>query len=62
MNKKMTVVWSICLGVISFITVIIAISRIRDVGLPDDVIRVMGIIDMIALPVLAFTSVKRLKK
>ena len=58
----MTVVWSICLGVISFITVIIAISRIRDVGLPDDVIRVMGIIDMIALPVLAFTSVKRLKK
>lgn len=40
--------------VISVITLVIAITRILDIAMPDMVIRVLGMMELIALPVFAF--------
>lgn len=43
-------------------TVILAGSKIIGIELPDIAVRIIGILDLIALPVLAYTTVKKLKK
>lgn len=61
-KSKILQVWGISLMVISVITLVIAITRILDIAMPDTLIRVLGIIELIALPVFAFTTVKRFKE
>ena len=57
MSKK-ACAWAISLLVISIVTLVIAFSNIFGVELPDVLKRVLGVIDLIALPVLAYSSVK----
>ena len=46
---------------IGIATFIIAVTNIIGVQLPDIVIRLLGIIELIALPVLVFTTIKKVK-
>ena len=62
MKKKNDLVWSISLLVIGIATIILAGTNIVGVELPDIAVRIIGVIELIALPVLAFTTVKKVKK
>ena len=57
-NKKLLFVWSISLLVIAGLTLVTSITNIIGISLPDTVVRIIGILDLIALPVLAFTTVR----
>lgn len=59
---KNDLMWSISLVIIGIATVILAGSNIIGLTLPDAAVRVLGIIDLIALPFLVFTTVKKAKK
>lgn len=62
MKTKNDLVWSISLMIIGIATFILAGSNIIGIELPDIVIRIIGTIDLIALPFLAYTTVKKLRK
>ncbi|MBR6627851.1 MAG: hypothetical protein IKL04_07740 [Lachnospiraceae bacterium] len=62
MKKKNDLVWSISLLVIGIATIILAGGHIIGIEMSDIAVRIIGVIDLIALPVLAFTTVKKVKK
>ena len=62
MRKKNDLVWSINLMIISIATFILAGSNIIGIELPDVAVRIIGIVDLIALPLLSYTTVKKVKK
>lgn len=62
MKKKNDLIWSFILLIIGVATVILAGSNIIEIELPDVVVRIIGIVDLIALPVLVYTTVKKIKK
>lgn len=62
MEKRNNLLWSLSLLVIGISTVILAGSNIIGIELPDIAVRIIGVIDLIALPVLAYTTVKKIKK
>ena len=62
MKKKIDLLWSISLMLIGVATFILAGSNIIGIELPDAIIRILGILDLAALPLLAYTTVKKAKK
>ena len=62
MKKKNDLLWSLSLMVIGIVTFILAGSNIVAIELPDVAVRVLGIIDLIAIPILAFSTMKKVKK
>ena len=62
MKKRNDLLWSLSLLVIGIATVILVGSNIIGIALPDIAVRITGVIDLIALPVLAYTTVKRIRK
>lgn len=62
MKKKNDLIWGFGLLIISVATIILAGSNIIGMELLDIVVRIIGIVDLIALPVLAYTTVKKVKK
>lgn len=62
MKKKNDLVWSISLILISIATIVLVGSNIVELKLPDVAVRIIGIIDIVALPFLVFSSIKKVKK
>ena len=62
MNKKNTRLWCLSLIVISVITIIWTVCNIIGIELSDMVIRVMGVLDICAIPALVYTSIKKKDK
>lgn len=62
MKKRNDLLWSISLLVIGIATIILSGSNIIGIELSDIVVRIVGVIDLLALPVLAYTTVKKFKK
>lgn len=62
MKKKNDLMWDFSLIIIGTATIILAGSNVIGLKLPDIAVRIIGIADLIALPVLAYTSVKKIKK
>ena len=62
MKNKNDLMWSISLMLIGLATIILAGSNIVGIELPDVVVRILGIIDLIALPFLAYSTVKKVKR
>lgn len=62
MKKKNDLMWGFSLLIIGVATIILAGSNVIGIELPDIAVRIIGIVDLIALPVLAFTTVKKVKK
>lgn len=61
-KDKIDLVWGICLIIIGLGTLIVSINNVFDLGFPDTMIRPIGIVDLITLPMLAFTTVRKLQK
>ena len=61
MKKRNDLLWSMSLLVIGIATVILAGSNIIGIALPDIAVRITGVIDLIALPVLAYTTVENFR-
>lgn len=57
-SVKPTKAWSISLLVIGICTLIISISNIIGAELPDMLKRILGVTELVSLPVLVYTSVK----
>ena len=62
MKKRNDLLWSISLLVIGLATIILTGLNIIGIDIPDIVVRIIGVIDLLALPVLAYTTVKKFKK
>lgn len=60
-SKRLNITWGISLSVIGIATLVFAGSSIIGFELPDTVKIIIGIIELIALPLLVFTTVKKLK-
>ncbi|MEG0894455.1 MAG: hypothetical protein RSE93_01980 [Oscillospiraceae bacterium] len=58
MAKKNTLLWSISLVVISIVTIIFSGSNIIGIELPDVIIRIFGILYIIAVPIFLYSSIK----
>lgn len=56
--KKMPVLWSVSLLTISVVTLVIAFSNIFGGELPDVLKIILGVIDIIAVFVLVYTSIR----
>lgn len=57
-KSKWLIVWSISLMVIAVCTLVRTIANIIGISLSDTTVRIIGILDLIALPVLALTTVR----
>lgn len=62
MKKKNDLLWAVSLVIVGIATVILVGSNIIGLMLPDVTVRVIGIIDLAALPFVAFSTVKKVKK
>ena len=62
MKKKNDLIWSISLMLIGIATFILAGANVVGMELPDVAVRILGIVDLIALPFLAYSTVKKVKK
>lgn len=59
--KKINVIWAISLFVIGVVAVVLAGANIIGIDLPDITIRVLGLCDLVSLPLLVYTTVKKVK-
>lgn len=62
MNKKKNLMWSLSLLVIGVSSIILNGSNILGLELPDMLTRILGIINLIAIPFLVYSTIKRFKK
>ena len=62
MKNKIDLIWGCSLLVIGIVTLILAGSGIIGINLPDAAVRILGIVDLAAIPFLAYTSVKKFRK
>ncbi len=62
MKKANDLIWGISLIIIGIATIILAGSNIIGIGLPVIMTRILGIADLIALPFLVYSTVKKAKK
>ena len=58
MEKKVRILWSVSLLIIGCVSFIIAVSNMASFDLPDIAKRVLGIIDLLSIPVLVYSSIK----
>ncbi|MBQ1518274.1 MAG: hypothetical protein IIZ53_00290 [Ruminococcus sp.] len=58
MEKKVRILWSVSLLFIACVTLIIAVSNMASLELPDIAKRILGIIDLLSIPVLVYSSIK----
>ena len=62
MKTRNDLLWSISLFVIGIATIILAGLKIVGVELPDVLIRIIGIVNLISLPVLTYNKVIKVKR
>lgn len=60
--KHVNRLWAICLLIIGIVTIILFGGRLLDVRLPDFLVRMLGVMDLIAMPIFIFASIKKFKE
>lgn len=60
-SKKINIMWSVSLIIIGVATIILAGANIIGIELPDIAARILGVLDLVSLPVLAFSTVKKVQ-
>ena len=60
--KLLNLLWGLSLAVIGVGTLVLSVSSLAGFALPDAAVRLIGILNLIALPVMAFATVKKLRK
>ena len=58
MEKTLKFWWGLSLVVIGCATLALAVCSIAGIDLPDAAVRILGVLDLCALPVLMFTTVR----
>ena len=58
MEKKLRLCWTCSLLTITCITILIALFNIIDFDLPDWIQRILGILELLAVVVLVFSTVR----
>ena len=58
-TKKVDRAWGASLIAVGFSAAILAAARLTGAPLPDGAVRALGALDLLALPVLTFTSVRK---
>ena len=61
-KNKLDLVWAVCLIIIGLGSLIVSLNNVFGFDFPKTMIVPIGIVDLITLPVLAFTSVKKFQK
>lgn len=61
-DKKIKRVWAVSLLLIGITTIIWVGSKLMGAELPDVLVRTLGVVNLVALPVLSFTSTKMFQK
>ena len=61
-KKKSDLMWSISLIAIGIATIILAGANIVGIDLPDMLVRLLGIVDIVALPIFVYSTIKKVKK
>ncbi len=61
-KKKSDLMWSISLIAIGIATIILACANIVGIDLPDMLVRLLGIVDLVALPIFVYSTIKKVKK
>lgn len=59
--KTIDLLWSFSLIAIGICTVILAGANLLSIDLPDLITRIAGLTDLLALPILGYTTVKKAK-
>ena len=59
--KKTNLLWSFSLMAIGICTIILVGANLLSIEMPDFITRVLGLAELTALPVLGYTTVKRMK-
>ena len=62
MKKKSDLMRSISLIAIGIATIILAGANIVGIDLPDMLVRLLGIVDLVALPIFVYSTIKKVKK
>ena len=58
-TKKINIMWSVSLIIIGVATIILAGANIIGIELPDIAARILGVLDLVSIPVLVFSTVKK---
>lgn len=58
-KENIQLLWNIRLAVLAVCSVILGLTALLDADLPDGLERLLGILDLIALPVFAYASVQK---
>ncbi len=58
-SKKINIMWSLSLIIIGVATIILAGANIIGIELSDIAARILGVLDLVSLSVLAFSTVKK---
>ena len=58
MNKKNKILWSLSLFIISVVSILWVVCNLAGIEISDVAIRIMGVLDLCAIPVLIYTSLK----
>lgn len=61
-KNKNDLLWSLSLVVIGLATIILFGLKFLEINLPDIVVRIIGVIDLITIPILAYTTIKKVRK
>lgn len=59
--KTINLIWALSLVVLGICTFILAGANLLSLGLSDIITRGIGLLDLVALPILGYTTVKKLK-
>lgn len=62
MNKRIDLIWSVSLIVISLVSLTFSLSNVIGAALSPVVSAVLGIVDLCTLPLPVYSSIKKIKK
>lgn len=60
-NQRASKLWTISLLAICLITIIGVGCNLAGITLPDTLVRIMGVVDLCAIPVLIYTTIRMTK-
>lgn len=61
-KNVLDIVWLTCIIIIAMGVLIVSINNVFNMDFPNTMIKPIGIVDLITLPVLAFTTVKKVQR
>lgn len=59
--KKINCAWSVSLLLIGICSIIQSMSSLLNIELPSEVVVLLGVIDLLCLPVLSYTTIKKVQ-